>query len=111
MKNQSKIISFIVETIQRLFKLKSPKYFSVVRAIGIVATFIGYIPDICEQLEVSIPQNKYLELLFKVAGITVIIVTQLSVENASKVVAKTDKLPFTEVTANPTANIEQKPKI
>jgi hypothetical protein len=96
MKKNVYVVAFIKELYKR-FALPSPRFFQVVQAIGMVAAFIGFIPDILMYLEIT-PNpifSRYLALALKVSGIVVKLLAKLPVENAGKVAATTNKMPFT----------------
>lgn len=105
MNNQ--FINFFVELIKR-FGGTTPKFFKIISVIGIIAAFIGFLPDITAFLGIEIPLKwaKGWELTLKIAGLITAIVAQLP--NQGGIAAVTDsghilkatnenKLPFSSV--------------
>lgn len=100
--------AFLKELYQR-FGLKSPKFFQKLQTIGIIATAVGFIPELLDFLDYSVPDSiaDYWAKFLKIAGGTAWIISKLPVENAAKVVAGTDTMPFTAANNNPQANMDK----
>lgn len=96
MNTKANFAAFIAELWKR-FPLKTPKFFQILQAVGIVAAGIGFIPDALTYLELTPTpiMSHYLEIVLKVAGIVTWIMAKLPVENATRVSLNTNHMPFT----------------
>jgi len=100
-----KLTNYLNETISRVF-LKSPKYFKIVQIVGLIATGIGFLPDIAAYLGINLPDNQTVQLVLKVAGGTTYFISKLPVENSSVVQKQTNTLPFSDINKTD-ANIQK----
>lgn len=84
------IINWFVEFFKR-FGTTQPQFFKILSIVGVVATFLGFIPDFLSLLDFTLPSTwePWVERILKIAGITTIIVSRLTTQ--SKVV-ETDGL-------------------
>lgn len=81
--------NFFVELINR-FVSKTPAFFNVIKAIGVVLTILGFIPTF---FDVTL-LGKTWDIIMIVAGIASFVVSQFAVENKTAKVA-TGELPLT----------------
>lgn len=97
MNNQSAFVAWLVETFKR-FALKTPAFFQVFQVLGIIATGVGFLPDLLEYLKITPTEifSHYLEIGLRVAGIVTWVMAKLPVINSTSVVQQqSTALPFT----------------
>ncbi len=54
MKQQTDVMAFLIELIKR-FSLKSPKFFQVIQAVGLIAGLITGVPEFLQLLGMQLP--------------------------------------------------------